>query len=304
MIYLFTALYCEAHIFIKHFNLEKNLENTRFQEFYNETSGIRLIVTGIGEIASAAAVSSVCTEYKPNEGDVLLNVGTCAYTRGIDGVFLCNKIVEQVTGKTFYPDILYRHNFGEKMIVTGMMPWNGEGGSEETHIDIGVLPWDNENGGAAFPVVKSDGYLYDMEAASIYQSGSYFFGPHQMIFLKVVSDGGTAKEVSKEKIENLMEKNQHDLFNFMEQINKILCENKQRENGFKQTQEMLIEQLCTDLHCSKVMRDSLRQHIHYLELEGTDYAAVINDIYKEGLLPCKDKREGKLIFEEFKRRLF
>ncbi len=286
MIYLFTALYCEAHVFIKQFHLEKKLESTQFQEFYNETAGIRLTVTGIGEIAASVAVGSVCTEYKPQEGDILLNIGTCAHTSGEDGVFLCNTIMEQATGKTFYPDILYRHNFREEGIMTGMLPRNREK-------DSVVLPTANFNG-----------KLYDMEAAAIYQAGSYFFHPHQMMFLKIVSDGGAAKETSKKQVEQLMETYQDILFDFVERFRMIALDNKQKENGLRQEREALLEKLCTDMHCSKVMRDSLGQHIHYLALAGTDYVSVIHEMYREGLLPCKDKREGKLRFEELKRRLF
>ncbi|MDE6568236.1 MAG: spore photoproduct, partial [Lachnospiraceae bacterium] len=155
MIYLFTALYAEADLFIKKYHLEKNLENTRFQEFYQEEYGIRLTITGVGEIAAASAVSSVCSIYKPMKGDILLNIGTCAHLAGKEGVFLCNKIIEQATGKTFYPDLLYRHTLQEETIVTGMQPYN-----QEEHI--------------------RHGNLYDMEAAAIYQAGSYFFAPHQI----------------------------------------------------------------------------------------------------------------------------
>lgn len=286
MIYLFTALYCEAYIFIKKFHLEKNTENTSFQEFYNETDGIRLVVTGVGEIASAAAVGSVCTEYKPKEGDVLLNIGTCAHIAGSDGIYLCNKIIEQTTGKTFYPDILYRHDFKEEAIVTGMQPWDAEKDSIE------------------MPSVISGGNLYDMEAAAVYQAGSYFFGPHQMMFLKIVSDGGAAKGVSEKQVEHLMETYQDVLFDFVEKLLVVTHRNTQKESRLQQETEILFEKLCTDMHCSKVMRDSLKQHIRYLALTGTDYTSVIQDMYREGLLPCKDKREGKLRFEEFKRRLF
>ena len=33
--------------------------------------------------------------------------------------------------------------------------------------------------------------LHDMEGAAIYQAGSYWLGPHQMSFIKVISDHGT-----------------------------------------------------------------------------------------------------------------
>lgn len=208
---------------------------------------------------------------------MLLNVGTCAHIAGNHGVFLCNKILEQATGKTFYPDLLYRHNLQEETIVTGMLPCNNE--------------------------EYFDGNLYDMEAAAIYQAGSYFFGPHQMVFLKVVSDGGTAKVVSKEMAEHCMEIYQDVVFDFMKCVPAILCRNEAKEKDLWQ-EERWVERLCAELHCSKVMKDSLKQHIHYLVLAKVDYVSVIWDMHREGLLPCKDKREGKLRFEEFKRRLF
>lgn len=277
MIYLFTALYCEADLFIKKFRLEKILENVRFQEFYQKEAGIRLTVTGAGEIAAATAVSSVCATYKPQEKDMLLNVGTCSHIAGNPGVFLCDKILEQATGKTFYPDILYRHNLQEESIVTGMLPCNNE-----------------EN---------FDGNLYDMEAAAIYQAGAYFFGPHQMMFLKVVSDQGAAAEVSKEKVHHLMETYQETLFDFIGGLSAIAYGDHQNAEVLQQ-KEIRVETLCADLHCSRAMRDALRQHIHYWELAGREYASVIWDMYQEGWLPCKDKREGKSCFEEIKRRLF
>lgn len=312
MIYLFTALYCEAQIFIKQFRLEKNPQSTRFQEFYNGSAGIRLTITGIGEIAAAAAVGSVCAEHKPEEGDMLLNIGTCAHTSGSGGVFLCNKITEQATGKTFYPDILYRHDFCEEAIVTGMRLWDGEKTGER-----GTRPWDaeeaslsgtklrvGEKNNAELPAAYSAGVLYDMEAAAIYQAGSYFFGPHQMLFLKVVSDGGTPEAVTNIQIERLLETHQDVLFDFVERLHMLPHSNVRKGKCSWGEREELIAKLCSDMHCSKTMGNSLEQHIRYLELTGTDYVSEIQEMYREGLLPCKDKREGKMRFEELKGRLF
>lgn len=304
MIYIFTALYCEAQVFIKHFNLEKNLGNTRFQQFYNDKSGIILTITGVGEIAAASAVCSVCTECGPKEGDVLFNIGICAHAKGKNGIFLCNKIVEYSTGKTFYPDILYRHEFEEEVIVTGMLPFDGNDIGAETNNASDFFPLNDGNGYMGLTNVTSFENLYDMEAAAIYQSGSYFLGPHQMVFLKVVSDGGVQKEVSAKRTVNLMETYKEDVCGFIMQLLKEEFMNGQKGDGFLNKKEKIAEKLCRDLHCSKVMEDLLRQHIRYLELEGVDYVSVIQEMYGEGLLPCKDKRGGKIIFEEFKRRLF
>lgn len=284
MIFIFTALYCEAQLLIRHFNLAKKQESTCFQEFYNDTAGIRLTVTGVGEIAAATAVGSVCSVYKPTPDDLLLNVGICAHTVKNDGIFLCNKIVERATGKTFYPDMLYRHPFDEGTIVTGMLPWSGE------HDDILT----------AAPA----GSLYDMEAAAIYQAGIRFLEPHQMIFLKIVSDHGAPEDVSKERIAQLMEHYQDRIWEYTSQLSAISQDSNGCKSPLQQDEKELTEAFCTDLHCSKAMRDSMKQYIRYLALTGTDYRAVIRDMYGSGLLPCKDKREGKLRFEEFKRRLF
>ncbi len=303
MIYVFTALYAEADLFIKRFHLEKNPENTRFQEFFQKQSGIRLTVTGVGEVAAAAAVSSICTAYGAGEGDILLNIGTCARLAGSNGVFVCNKIIEQATGKTFYPDLLYLHGLREETIVTGMLPCERDE-SMALGVSHGNRSFQNvDAGGTGMLVEKLAGNLYDMEAAAIYQAGSYFFGPHQMMFLKVVSDAGMAKEVSKEEVGHLMETYQDELFDFMEGLPAIMQGNQWRENTLQQ-EEKWSGRLCVDLHCSRVMEDSLKQHIHYWELAGTDYVSVIQDMYREGLLPCRDKREGKLRFEELKGRLF
>lgn len=284
MVYIFTALYCEAYIFIRHFHLIKKQENTWFQQFYHETAGIVLTITGVGEIAAAAAVSSVCSLYRPTHNDFLLNIGICAHTAKDTGIFLCNKIVEKATGRTFYPDMLFRHHFTEETIVTGMQPYYSDGTRNGTN--------------------HSAGALYDMEAAAVYQTGSHFFSPHQMLFLKIVSDSGKTKDVSKEQTVILMEQYKNVIFDFIGHLSFIAQTIGCHESPFSQEDEMLIETFCKDLHCSKTMKNFMIQYIHYLALEGIDYSCMIRELYEKKLLPCKDKREGKQYFERFKERLF
>ena len=50
-----------------------------------------------------------------------MQCGICAGAEQKKGVaYLCSKITEEATQKTFYPDILYRHPFPEAAVVTGM----------------------------------------------------------------------------------------------------------------------------------------------------------------------------------------
>lgn len=166
----------------------------------------------------------------------------------------------------------------------------------------GTLSWNSEHDGDGLS--DSGGTLYDMEAAAIYQAGSYFFGPHQMMFLKIVSDKGMAGAVTPKQVELLMEQNQDRILAYISRLQMTAHGEGQRGKRLPHEEEALIERLSNDLHCSKAMRDSLRQHIHYLTLAGADYDAVIQAMYRQKLLPCRDKREGKRCFEELKRKLF
>lgn len=143
-----------------------------------------------------------------------------------------------------------------------------------------------------------------MEAAAVYQAGVHFFGPHQMIFLKIVSDRGTIDEVSKERATLLMEQYQDCIIDYVLRICTIIQKLKSHNSDLCQEEKQLLETFCADLHLSKTMRDSMKQYVQYLTLTGINYISVIHDMYEKNLIPCKDKREGKQRFEEFKRRLF
>ncbi len=298
MIYLFTALYCEAQIMIEQYGLKKSADSPRFQQFASESRQILLTVSGAGEIAAAAAVSSVCTKYPPKQNDFLVNVGTCAGTSQRDGIFFIHKLTEQTTGKTFYPDMLYAHGFQEAELCTVMKPWKHKVQADQSKDMPTYRKW--------YDVTEdADTGLYDMEAASIYQAGLYFFGPEQMLFLKVVSDNGEGDRLLPEFIRQRMETHSKSIVSFLEQLMAISNQEGHMEQQQKQErQEQWICKLCADLHCSKTMEESLRQHLHYAALVGIDYKKAVQELYEENKIPCKDKREGKRCFEAFKQRLF
>ncbi len=282
MIYIFTALYSEAHSFIRRLQLKKVTENTRFQQFTSEARDFLLTVTGSGEIAAAAAVSSVCTKYPPGPQDLLIDIGICAGAEGTGKLFLIHKLTEQTTGKTFYPDLLYRHEFQEAELLTGMRPWKQAQGDTNGQITDAAA-------------------LYDMEGAAVYQAGAYFFGPHQMFFLKIISDNGEENRLSDSFVRQLMETHTERICAF---LNPIAATAGQISDSWDAPQtEAEVSRLCADMHCSKAMTDALRQYIRYAVLTGNDYQAVVRRMYELGRLPCKDKRDGKRCLEELKQHL-
>lgn len=297
MIYVMMALYQEAHGLIRELKLKKNTAYAPFEVFDNESAGIRLVVTGVGEIAAAAATAAVCARDGADTADFLVNIGCCAAggcepaDRDMDSgygaahaaqtgdLYVCHKITEQATGKTFYPDILYRHPWKERELVTGMQPLQR---------------------------AAAHGALYDMEAAAVYQAGIRFFSPDRMIFLKVVSDSGVAgqERMTAETLAGLLEQHVKAVAGFLANLWKAADEEEAlRSGGILQEDEAVLEQIFAALHCSQTMRASARQYITYAALTGYDWKVELKEWYAWGLLPCKDRREGKVRLEELKQVL-
>lgn len=273
MIYIFSAFYAEAKNIIDHYGLkkEKSPEMVRFDVFANES--IRLVITGVGEINAAAAVSNIGGAYGISPDDEILNVGCGAgFSSDIcmGSIFLGNKLTEQMTGRTFYPDMLMKANFRECEIVTVARVLN-EG---------------------------CDSVVYDMEAAAVYQAAAFFVGPHRMHFIKLVSDAG--ERIDQSKITELFALQEDKICGYIDRLLSA-CADKAPMDDAQSSWNM--DRLICDMRCSKVMGDQLAQLIKYCRLSGIDYKAVLDEYYTNGLLPCESKREGKKCLFELKQRL-
>lgn len=273
MIYIFSAFYAEAKNIIDHYGLkkEKSPEMVRFDVFANES--IRLVITGIGEINAAAAVSNIGGAYGISPDDEILNVGCGAGFSSdicLGSIFLGNKLTEPMTGRTFYPDMLMKANFRECEIVTVARVLN-EG---------------------------CDSVVYDMEAAAVYQAAAFFVGPHRMHFIKLVSDAG--ERIDQSKITELFALQEDKICGYIDRLLSA-CADKAPMGDTQSFWNM--DRLICDMRCSKVMGDQLAQLIKYCRLSGIDYKAVLDEYYTNGLLPCESKREGKKCLFELKQRL-
>jgi len=273
MIYIFSAFYAEAKNIIDHYGLkkEKSPEMVRFDVFANES--IRLVITGVGEINAAAAVSNIGGAYGISQDDEILNVGCGAgFSSDIcmGSIFLGNKLTEQMTGRTFYPDMLMNANFRECEIVTVARALN-EG---------------------------CDSVVYDMEAAAVYQAAAFFVGPHRMHFIKLVSDAG--ERIDQSKITELFALQEDKICGYIDRLLSA-CADKAQMDDTQSSWNM--DRLICDMRCSKVMGDQLAQLIKYCRLSGIDYKAVLDEYYTNGSLPCESKREGKKCLFELKQRL-
>ena len=167
MITIITALYPEAKGLIHCLNLKKNSAETLYQLFEGEE--FRLIITGAGMISAAVATARHFANYPSSTEDIVINLGISGgyFNENADthigDLFLVSKITEQPTGRTFYPDLLYRHSFRLGEVITC---------ATSCHDDSTLV----------------DSVLVDMEASTLYQALLPHFSPDRMFFFKVISD--------------------------------------------------------------------------------------------------------------------
>lgn len=280
MINIITALYCEAQPLILHYQLKKDSTIHQFQLFQNDE--IRLILTNTGSISAAVGVTYLHTLYPPSASDILINIGVCAamqqeLTEG--RLFLCNKITEQFTNRCFYPDILFKHPFEEGEVVTCS--------SVMREADILTKTGLQQK-------------LFDMEAAGIYQAAAYFYQPHQIYFLKIISDHGQGGKLSTDKVTGLIQRNMNQITSWLQRLNQVQIAEKEI---FTEEEEACVKELSEKLLCSVTMEFKLRQLLQHYKLTQGSFLELVKEFSIEAGLPCTMKSKGKIYFEQLKARL-
>ena len=107
MLYFITALYAEAKPIITHLSLRKNNDYIHSTVYENEH--VTLLITGIGKLSAAIALTELLTRKPPAKQDILCNIGivACAEQEKQNQLFFCNSITDACTERTFYPDLLF-----------------------------------------------------------------------------------------------------------------------------------------------------------------------------------------------------
>lgn len=276
MIYFFTALFPEARPLIDHLGLKRSGDFAHFQVWMSESGDYLLAVTGVGQVPAAIVSSSVFTTHPPGPCDHILNIGICA---GGDisqtgDCFLVSSITETDTGRSYYPDLLWKHSFPEAALYSGTRILKDP--------DDPVLAGYRCEG---IPL------LYDMEAAALYQSAAVYAGPHQMTFLKIVSDRGDGRFPSAAEVSELVTEHLPEICQYLEGL---------PASGQQPQDPPLLEALSADLHCSVTMQHTLRQYLVWAALSGSSLDEKIQEMYTDGILPSKDRKEGKKILEQLR----
>lgn len=271
MIYICTSMYFEASPFIKNLNLKKDSKINKFEIFKNDE--IILIITGVGKIKAAIAVSYLLSKYEPCASDLFINVGICGAKKDmtIGNAYICNRIIENDTKKTFYPDMLFKHPFKEADVETCSNIVNSD--------------------------KKLEGQLIDMEASGIYQAALVFFETHQIFFIKIASDYLEAKNLSQAVVIKLVEDKAQSIIAWINEIKLGFLYNK---NILSKDEQEILNLAVENLKLSSTMENQLKQLLIYYKLQHGDIIGILN-IYKA--VECKSKNEGKRYFDKLKQEL-
>ncbi len=236
MLYILTALKCEA----------------------SALTGLpgEIVVTGVG----GCAISTI-SKIGLTPNDYVLNVGICA-GKDIGKGYLINQVISDVTGRRFYPDILFESGAHEMSITT----------SSEVVTSV------------------EEGMLYDMESSLVCDTVLKVIPPSNLALYKVVSDSGE-KFPSKNEVTELIRAHVDEI----KKIAELLV-----GPDSKKSYEFLPESVFEEMRLTQYMRNELKDIEHYCVAAGKEdeLVALLDKLRREERLPVKDKKAGREVLDE------
>lgn len=179
MINIVCALHCEAKPIIDFYKLSA-LPNCIFPIYSNEQ--VNLVVSGIGKVDTAAAMTYLFSKTLEQKNNVWLNYGIAGHKNAVLGTwFNVNKVTENSTALNWYPS-----RFQKLDCLTASL---------ET-VDNPVSHYESDK-------------LYDMEASSFMATALKFTSIELIQIMKVVSDNeeNHLKEINKKQVQLLLKDN-------------------------------------------------------------------------------------------------
>ena len=256
MITIITALYPEAKGLIHCLNLKKNSKETLYQLFEGEE--FRLVITGAGMIPAATVTARHFTKYPSSGQDIVINLGIAggSFPSGtesrIGDLFLVSKITEQPTGRTFYPDLLYRHSFRIGEIITAA-----------------TACYDNST--------LVDNVLVDMEASALYQALLPHFSPDRMFFFKVISDIPGLSQPTPVQPELLLAPHLEELLSFAKQLHDFLGESYNTVPSLSSEELSLSYSVKERLPMTEAMCKDFERLLFYAKLDNKPLSKILEE---------------------------
>lgn len=274
MIFICTATYFESENFIKKLSLKKDINITKFQVFKNDD--ITLIITGVGKIKAVSALVHIFSIYKTQSPSLLINFGICGTSNKklhIGTTYLCNKLIDNSSKKTYYTDIIYNTPFEETSVETFDTVINSS-----MNYDI-------------------TGDLIDMEAVGVYEGGSLFLNTHEIFIIKLISDYLDANSINKPLIKEKINCASDEIINWLNFLSTNL---RKVPHAISPKEAELISSIADNLKFSTTMKNDFKKELLYFKLSN---GYIPDDLKQYSKVPCKSKREGKIYADSIKKKL-
>ena len=179
MINIVCALHCEAKPLINHFRLSKSVDAI-YPIFSNQE--VRVIVSGVGRVATASAMSYLFAKMGEKKNQAWLNYGIAGHKNApIASWFNVNKITEPLSGISWYPVRFPQDDVKSSGLIT---------------VDVPCSSYD-------------DNLLYDMEASAFMATALKFTCVELIQIMKLVSDNeeSSIEQINKKQVKALFDGN-------------------------------------------------------------------------------------------------
>lgn len=197
--------------------------------------------------------------------DSVINIGVAAGTA--PGCYLADSVTDMETGRRFYPDMPEDPVLPEMPLMTSPRI--------VTHTE--------------------PGFLYDMEGAVICEFVMKKLAPSKVAFIKAVSDDGSRIPTANE-VTALLRCYRNDIAKIM-----AAFDADPEEKDYMP----LASSVMDELKLTQYMRCELEDLVHYCVVSGKleKLESVLDEMRGSGVLPAKDKRQGRRALDEIFARL-
>lgn len=172
-----VALKAEAISIIEQYKLVSYDHKGPFPIYKSKLQDIWLIVSGIGQVNSAAASIYLFEKSTKFQNSVWINIGIAGFESSYGSIFKVDKIISHNNKKTFYPSAVVKNKIPYATLLTVDEP--------DTNY--------------------SKDYMIDMEGAAFYQTVSKISSHELILILKIISDNSRneIKKINTINIQNL-----------------------------------------------------------------------------------------------------
>jgi adenosylhomocysteine nucleosidase len=193
MINLFCALPCEAKSIIHHYKLKHHPRSYLYSTYVNKQHSISLTITGIGKQCATGGVIHAFMFLSASKSDGWINIGIAGHSTLQPGTpILATKIIDDSSGRCWYPQIVFNNEILTETIMT---------------VDKPSSNYQEDN-------------VIDMEASAFIESANKTGSIELSHSLKIISDNknNSYKKINKAYVDKLINSNLPVIDKLVEEI--------------------------------------------------------------------------------------